>query len=71
MLWPASHFDEDLGPVLVLLIGSHEQVTGQHRHQAIPLGLEVDGCVPPEEATQGLRTQRCWGVTRPSCTHDA
>lgn len=50
-----THLDEDLGPVLVLLVRGHEEVTGQHGHQAVPLGLEVDGGVPPQEAAQSLQ----------------
>lgn len=50
-----THLDEDLGPVLVLLVRGHEEVTGQHGHQAVPLGLEVDGGIPPQEAAQSLQ----------------
>lgn len=50
----ATHLHEDLRPVLILLVRCHEKVAGQHRHEAVPFGLEVDRGVPPQEAAQGL-----------------
>lgn len=55
-----THLDKDLGPVLILLVRGHEEAAGQHGHQAVPLGLEVDGGVPPQEAAQSLQETAWW-----------
>lgn len=54
----AIHLDKDLRPVLVLLICGHEEVASQDRHQAVPLGLVVDGGVPPQKAAKSLQERR-------------
>lgn len=62
----AAHLDENLRPVLVLLVRGHEEVARQHGHQAVPLGLEADGGIPPQEAAQGLRETAQWRGGHPA-----
>lgn len=51
LLCGVSYFDKDLWPVFILFIGCHQEIAGQHRHQAIPFGFEIDGGISSQKAT--------------------
>ena len=52
-----SHFYKDLWPVLVLLVGCHQQIGSKNRHQAVPLRFKVDRSISTQEAAQSLRQE--------------
>ncbi len=53
-----SHFNKDLWPVLILLIGCHQQIASKNRHKAVPLCFEVDRSITTQEAAQGLENHK-------------
>lgn len=53
-----SYFNEDLRPVLVLLVGCHQQIASKNRHEAVSLGFKVDRSISTQEAAQGLKNNK-------------
>lgn len=49
-----SYFNKYFWPVLVLLVGCHQQIASKNRHQAVTLGFKVDWSIPTQEAAQSL-----------------
>lgn len=51
-----SYFNKDLRPVLILLVGRHQQIASENRHKAVSLCFKVDRGIATQETAQRLES---------------